>query len=84
MSQQIPHAPVPPVRLLDQVRECLRVRHYAIRTETAYVDWIRRFILFHGKRHPKDMGAPEVGQYLMQFAAARKVFAAMQIQMRIV
>ena len=43
-------------RLLDQVREVIRMRHYSIRTERAYVQWIRRFILFNGKRHPREMG----------------------------
>ncbi len=43
--------------LLDRVRERCRVKHYSIRTENCYVDWIRRFILFHGKRHPVNMGA---------------------------
>jgi Phage integrase, N-terminal SAM-like domain len=46
--------PKPP-RLLDQVRQVLRVRHYALATEACYVDWIKRFILFHGKRHPRDL-----------------------------
>jgi hypothetical protein len=49
-----------PPRLLDQVRELLRMRHYSRRTEKAYVGWIRRFILFHGKRHPAEMGGAEV------------------------
>lgn len=49
-----------PPRLLDRVRAALRVRNMALRTEQAYVDWIRRFILFHGKRHPDEMGAEEV------------------------
>ena len=44
-------------KLLDQVRLAIRTRHYSIRTEEAYVQWIRRFILFHHKRHPKEMGA---------------------------
>jgi hypothetical protein len=43
-------------KLLDQVRATLRVAHYAKRTETAYIDWIKRYIIFHQKRHPKDMG----------------------------
>ncbi len=47
-------------RLLDQVRERCRVKHYSIRTEKRYVDWIKRFILFHNKRHPSEMGAPEI------------------------
>jgi hypothetical protein len=48
-----------PRRLLDQVRDAIRVRHYSYRTEQAYVGWIRRFVLFHGKRHPAEMGAEE-------------------------
>ncbi|MFH0341254.1 MAG: phage integrase N-terminal SAM-like domain-containing protein [Chromatiales bacterium] len=48
-------------RLLDQVRDIIWRLHYSIRTEQAYVDWIRRFILFYGKRHPADMGAPASG-----------------------
>ena len=53
-----PSAPDP--KLLDLVRDRIRVKHYSIRTETQYVQWIRRFILFHRKRHPRDLGAPEV------------------------
>ena len=49
-----------PKKLLDQVRDVLRTKHYAYRTEESYVRWIRRFILFHNKRHPRDMGATEV------------------------
>ena len=48
-----------PPRLLESMRERIRVLHYSIRTEQAYVDWARRFILFHDKRHPREMGAPE-------------------------
>src|SRR5688572_30333346 len=47
-------------RLLDQVRAMIRARHYSRRTEKAYVGWIRRFILFHGKRHPREMGMDEI------------------------
>jgi len=57
-------APPPPPRLLDQVRSAIRVRHYSIRTEAAYTDWVRRFILFHGKRHPSRLGAAEVAAFL--------------------
>ncbi len=53
-----------PPRLLDQVRQVLRVRHYALRTEECYVQWIVRFIRFHNQRHPRDMGAAEVAQFL--------------------
>ena len=49
---------------LEKVRQFMRVQHYAIRTEQAYVDWIRRFILFHDKRHPNKMGEAEVAAYL--------------------
>jgi hypothetical protein len=48
-------------RLLDRVRDRLRVKHYSYRTEQSYVHWIKRFILFHGKRHPADMGAAKAG-----------------------
>ena len=50
-----------PSKLLDQVRERIRTKHYSQRTEQTYVQWIRRFILFHDKRHSKDMGGSEVG-----------------------
>ena len=60
-----------PPKLLDQVREKIRLKHYSIRTEQAYVDWIRRFILFHGKRHPAEMGAPEVEAFLTHLAVRR-------------
>ena len=60
-------------KLLDQVREALRVRHYSIRTEEAYVHWIRRFILFHGKRHPRDMGKEDVSRFLTALAIERQV-----------
>jgi integron integrase len=67
-------------RLLDQVRELIRIRHYSIRTEQAYLQWIRRFILFHGKRHPKDMGAAELTQFLSDLAIQRNVSASTQNQ----
>ncbi len=60
-------------RLLDQVRHRCRVKHYSIRTEKRYVDWIRRFILFHDKRHPVEMGAPEVEAFLTHLAVERNV-----------
>jgi site-specific recombinase XerD len=67
-------------RLLDQVRELIRMRHYSIRTEQAYVQWIRRFILFHGKRHPRDMGAAELTAFLSHLACQRNVAASTQNQ----
>jgi integron integrase len=66
--------------LLDQVRDRIRVKHYSIRTETQYVQWIRRFILFHDKRHPKDMGAPELEAFLTHLAVEGNVAAATQNQ----
>src|ERR671925_1144392 len=67
-------------KLLDQVREKLRVKHYSIRTEQAYMDWIKRFILFHGKRHPDNLGSAEVEQFLTHLAVERKVAASTQNQ----
>ena len=72
-------SPSPP-RLLDQLRGRLRTLHYSIRTEQVYVDWARRFILHHGKRHPRDMGAAEVESFLSHLAVARNVSAATQNQ----
>lgn len=74
-----PLAPNPP-KLLDQVRDKIRVKHYSIRTETQYVQWIKRFILFHGKRHPKDMGAAEVEAFLTHLAVEGNVSASTQNQ----
>jgi Phage integrase, N-terminal SAM-like domain/Phage integrase family len=61
-----------PPRLLDRVREAIRSRHYRRRTENAYVHWIRRFIFFHGKRHPAEMGATEVTAFLTSLAVQDK------------
>lgn len=69
-----------PMRLLDQVREIIRKKHCSIRTEQAYVQWIRRFILFHDKRHPKDMGEKEISQYISHLATHRKVAVSTQNQ----
>ena len=54
------HTQQAPKKLLDQVRDALRTQHYAYRTEKSYLQWIRRYILFHNKRHPKEMGLPEI------------------------
>jgi integron integrase len=64
--------------LLEQVRNAIRVRHYSIRTEQSYVNSIRRFILYHNKRHPKDMGINEIRQYLSYVAIEKKVAASTQ------
>lgn len=71
---------VEPPRLLDQVRGKIRVKHYSIRTEQAYVDWIKRYILHFGKRHPDAMGAAEVEAFLTHLAVAGKVAASTQNQ----
>ncbi len=74
-------APGPPKpRLLDRVRAALRIRHYSRRTEKAYVAWILRYILFHGKRHPAEMGAPELTRFLSSLAVDRTVAASTQNQ----
>ncbi|MEN9986514.1 MAG: hypothetical protein RI925_2016 [Pseudomonadota bacterium] len=72
--------PAKPPKLLDQVRERLRLKHYSIRAEQQYVQWVRRFILFHDKRHPVEMGAAEVEAFLTHLAVEGKVAAATQNQ----
>ena len=67
-------------KLLDQLRSFMRTRRYSLRTEQAYLDWIRRFILFHGKRHPRDMGENEIVEVLTHLAAERNVSASTQNQ----
>jgi site-specific recombinase XerD len=66
--------------LLDRLREAIRVRHYSIRTEQAYVQWVRRFIFFHNKRHPNEMGRPEIEAFLTHLAVEGRVAAATQNQ----
>ncbi len=70
----------PPKKLLDQVRDALRVKHYSYRTEQAYLHWITRYILFHGKRHPAEMGAPQVAAFLTYLAVQEHVAASNQNQ----
>jgi integron integrase len=67
-------------RLLDQLRETLRTRHYSIRTEQSYVQWIRRFIIFHNKKHPKLLGEKEINAFLTHLAVNRRVSASTQTQ----
>ena len=69
-----------PPKRLDRVRAAVRARHYSGRTEEAYVAWIRRYIIVHGKRHPSAMGAEEVNAFLSALATERKVGAATQNQ----
>lgn len=75
-----PSASMSSPRLLDQVREIIRIKHYSIRTEQAYIQRIRRYILYHGKRHPRDMGATEVSAFLSSLAITAKVAASTQNQ----
>jgi integron integrase len=67
-------------KLLDQVRQLMRLRHYSIRTEDAYVGWIRRYILFHGKRHPRELGEEDVSKFLTSLAIEGRVAASTQNQ----
>ena len=68
----------PPPKLLDQVVAKIRFKHYSRRTELSYAHWIKRYILFHGKRHPKDMGAPEIDVFLSALATDRNLSASTQ------
>ena len=73
-------APPGPPRLLDRVRHAIRARHYSLRTEEAYVGWIRRYILFHHKRHPAEMGATEINAFVTHLAVEGPVGASTQTQ----
>ncbi|MER3447456.1 MAG: integron integrase, partial [Candidatus Dadabacteria bacterium] len=75
-----PNTEKKPKKLLDQVRDAIRLKHYSNRTSKSYVHWIRRYILFHNKRHPKDMGAPEIEAFLTHLAVKENVAASTQNQ----
>ena len=75
-----PASPPPAPRLLDQIRESIRFRHYSLRTERTYCHWVRRYILFHGKRHPRELGAQHVTAFLSALANTGRVAAATQNQ----
>jgi Phage integrase, N-terminal SAM-like domain len=77
-SQQSPVPRKP--KLLDQVRETIRRKHYSTRTEATYIDWIKRYIFFHQKRHPAEMGAPEIEQFLNFLAVQKQVASSTQNQ----
>lgn len=79
VNSSTPAVPSPP-KLLDQVRDKIRTKHYSIRTETQYIQWIKRFIYFHGKRHPREMGAVEVEAFLSHLATEGNVSASTQNQ----
>ena len=76
MNRPLPSKP----RLMDRIRYILRRKHYSIRTEKAYLSWIRCYILFHNKRHPKEMGVPEIEAYLTHLAVHDNVAPATQNQ----
>jgi len=81
MSSFLPAAPEQSKpKLLDRVRELMRLRHYSLRTEEAYIGWIRRYILFHGKRHPNELDEQYVSQFLTSLAINGRVAAATQNQ----
>jgi len=75
-----PQNPPTPKKLLDQVRDAIRLKHYSYRTEQAYTDWIKRYILFHQKRHPQEMGAAEIQAFLTHLAVEKHVAASTQNQ----
>ena len=81
MSLEVkPEMAVAPKKLLDRVRDSIRVRHYSIRTEEANVQWIRRFIVFHQKRHPSEMGLTEVRAFLDHLVLEENMAASTQNQ----
>ena len=71
---------MPEKRLRDQVRDLARLRHLSLRTEEAYWNWIKRFILFHHKRHPREMSAEEISEFLTHLAVVGRVAASTQNQ----
>ncbi|TAJ98221.1 integron integrase [bacterium] len=80
-SKTIPStSSAPKPKLLDQVRQAIRTRHYSYMTEKAYIGWIKRFIFFHNKRHPADMGEPEIARFLSALAQESHVSASTQNQ----
>jgi hypothetical protein len=73
-------ASAPKPKLLDQVRQGIRTRHYSPKTEESYIHWIKRFIFFHNKRHPAEMGEAEIGRFLSSLATDSHVSASTQNQ----
>ena len=71
---------MPKTRLLDQVKNAIRLRQYSMSTERSYISWIRRYILFHEKRHPAEMGKIEIEQFLTYLAVNRSVAPSTQNQ----
>jgi len=80
-TANLPSSAVPPKpRLLEQVRQAIRTRHYSVKTEAAYIGWIKRFIFFHGKRHPAEMAETEIARFLSSLARDSRVSASTQNQ----
>ncbi len=69
-----------PRKLLDQVRDAVRLKHYSPKTEESYVHWIKRYVLFHNKRHPNEMGEKEIETFLTHLATTKRVAASTQNQ----
>src|SRR5258705_9133700 len=67
-------------KFIEQMRSFMRARRYSLRTEQAYLDWVRRFILFHAKRHPREMAETEIVEFLTHLATQRNVAASTQNQ----
>lgn len=72
--------PNPKLKFMEQCREIMRFKHFSLRAEEAYLHWIKRFIFFHEKRHPKEMGAPEMNRFLSDLATRQHVAASTQNQ----
>jgi len=80
MTQPIPPAPKKEKKLLEQYRDIIKTKHYSPRTGDTYILWVTEYILFHYKRHPKEMGAPEINQFLTHLVSVKKVSASTQNQ----
>jgi integron integrase len=82
MSQQLPQNTAPPhgKKLLDQYRDAIRIKHYSARTEDTYIQWVKAYILYHNKRHPAEMGIPEINQFLAHLVTQKEVSASTQNQ----
>jgi integron integrase len=80
LSPSSPDSPNKAKKLLDQLRDAIRAKHYSYRTEQTYIDWCKRYILYHNKRHPAEMGIPEIQAYIVHLATDQHVAASTQNQ----
>jgi integron integrase len=80
LSPSSPDSPNKAKKLLDQLRDAIRAKHYSYRTEQTYIDWCKRYILYHNKRHPAEMGIPEIQAYIVHLATDQQVAASTQNQ----